>query len=409
MTENQGLEQKTSNDSKLRKIFIIFFALFGFVTSIKLANIYFESNFDPYALPSFCSINEFIDCDGVAQTTFSQFLGIPLAYWGIFFYVFVMFMCFTDKLKNVRFLKFLEVFKNPLAYISILGLFSFLIAVTLASISIFQIKKLCILCFFTYFLDLFIAISATDFKVGFWNNLKTCFKDFFDAVKIKKYLVSFIVVVLVIGGFLAYTATSYVFTPQVKRYNSFKEFDVKKNPYNVKGNVLGDENAKVIIDIYSDYRCPICYTYNVMIYRAARDLSNIKFVHHNLPLDTACNKNLQQAFHEGSCMLARYAYAAEKQGNLWEFNSEVFDNQPKDEYSVLKLAKSLGFDTIQLRKDANSPQANEEIQKDIKVATDLGIDGTPATIINGLKPFVGIKPYYELLEILKKAGASDRK
>src|SRR5574344_1807908 len=257
MTENQGLEQKTSNDSKLRKIFIIFFALFGFVTSIKLANIYFESNFDPYALPSFCSINEFIDCDGVAQTTFSQFLGIPLAYWRIFFYVFVMFMCFTDKLKNIKFLKFLEVFKNPMAYISILGLFSFLIAIILASISIFQIKKLCILCFFTYFLDLFIAIAATDFKVGFWQNLKTCFTDFFVAIEVKKYLVSFLVVLFMASGFLIYTSISYCFTPQVKRYRSIKQFaDMKTNPFAVSGNILGDRKAKVVIDMYSDYRCP---------------------------------------------------------------------------------------------------------------------------------------------------------
>src|SRR5574344_238233 len=378
MTENQGLEQKTSNDSKLRKIFIIFFALFGFVTSIKLANIYFESNFDPYALPSFCSINEFIDCDGVAQTTFSQFLGIPLAYWGIFFYVFVMFMCFTDKLKNVRFLKFLEVFKNPLAYISILGLFSFLIAVTLASISIFQIKKLCILCFFTYFLDLFIAISATDFKIGFWKNLKTCFTDFFDAIKVKKYLISFICVMLVAASALTYTSLSYCFTPQVKRYKSIKQFaDMKTNPFAVTGNVLGDKNAKVIVDLYTDYRCPICYTNNIMIYRAAKELKNVRFVHHNLPLDIECNKNLQQPFHEGSCMLAKYAYAAQKQGKFLDLDSEMFDKQPKDEDAVLKLAKSLGFDTIKLRKDANSPQAYDLIQKDITKATDLGIDGTP--------------------------------
>ena len=49
--------------------------------------------------------------------TFSNngFLGIPLAYWGMFFYLTVLFLSFVDKLKNIKFLKFLEVFKTPKA------------------------------------------------------------------------------------------------------------------------------------------------------------------------------------------------------------------------------------------------------------------------------------------------------
>ena len=66
-----------------KKILIGIIALIGFITTIKLAIIYYESNYNPYALSSFCSINDFVDCDGIAKTTASQFLGIPLAYWGM--------------------------------------------------------------------------------------------------------------------------------------------------------------------------------------------------------------------------------------------------------------------------------------------------------------------------------------
>jgi protein-disulfide isomerase/uncharacterized membrane protein len=403
------MEEKQEQKYTLRKIFVGFLALVGFITTIKLAMIYYESNFDPYALPSFCSINSFIDCDGVAQTPFAQFLGIPLSYWGMLLYLFILLLLVSEKLQKFRLFKFLEVFKNPLSYISILGFVSFFISIILATISIFEIKKLCILCFFTYFLDLFIAIIATDFKVGLWNNLKTCIRDFIDALKVKKYLISFIIVALLGCGFLTFTSLSYCFDPQVKRYESIKEFaDLKTNPFKASGNVLGDSNAKVIIDIYSDYRCPICYTENLMIHRAAHELSNIQFVHHNLPLDMSCNKNLKAPFHEGSCMLAQYAIAAQKQGKLWDLNSELFDKQPQNEDEVLRLAKSLGFDTITLRKDANSKETKSDIQKDIKAATALGIQGTPAIVLNG-KVYTGIKPYYELTDMLKKAGAIDRK
>ena len=79
----------------------------GILTTIELAVIYYNANFDEYALSSFCSVNSFIDCDGVAKTPDSQFLGIPLAYWGMFLYLFVGIMLFADKLKNTK------VFKVP--------------------------------------------------------------------------------------------------------------------------------------------------------------------------------------------------------------------------------------------------------------------------------------------------------
>ncbi len=125
-------------------------ALAGLALAIKLAFIYYAANFDKYALASFCSINDFIDCDGVAKTTHSQVMGIPLAYWGIFFYIVVLFLTVVDKLKNIKFLKFLEVFKDPKAYITVLGSIAFLCSMGLASVSLFKIKKLCILCVITY-------------------------------------------------------------------------------------------------------------------------------------------------------------------------------------------------------------------------------------------------------------------
>lgn len=403
------MENKAQNTDLVRKIFILFFAIIGFITTIKLTMIYVDSNFNPYALPSFCSISEFVDCDGVAQTVHSQFLGIPLAIWGMFLYLFITFLLFVDKLKKIKLLSFLEVFKNPFAYISILGLVAFTISMLLAFVSIHEIKKICILCVFTYILDLFIALVATDFKVGFYENFKTCLRDFADAVKIKKYLVAFVALVVFASSFLAYTSFSYVFTPQVKRYRSIKAFaDLKENPFKATGNVLGDKDAKLVVEVYTDYRCPICYTDNLMLHRAAQELAGVKIVLHNLPLDTECNKNLRFPLHEGSCLMAKYSIAAENQNRLWDLNSELFEKKPKTEDEVLKIAKSIGFDTIKLREDANSFDTSEKLSKDIEAATSLGIIGTPTIVING-KVLTGIKPYYELKELLIKAGAVERK
>lgn len=404
------MDGKEVRDAVLKKIIIVFIALIGFLTTIKLAIVYYEANFDPYALPSFCSINSFIDCDGIAQTIHSQFFGIPLAYWGMFLYVFIIFLVFVDNLKEIKFLEFLKVFKNPLSYISALGFISFVVSIILAGISVFEIKKLCLLCVFTYFLNLLIAGIATDFKAGILESFKLSVKDFIDALKIKKYLISFLILSLLVSGSLAYTTFSCIFTPQVKRYKEFKQYEKMQsdNPFKVSGNVLGDANAKVIVYIYTDYRCPVCRTYNVITHRAAQELGGFKIVHKNLPLDMACNKNIPTPFHEGSCMMSRYAIAAENQGRFWDLNSELFEKQPKNEEDILKLAKSMGFNTIELKRDANSAAIKERLKKEIDTATDLKIDGTPAIVING-KVYTGIKPYYELKDILIKVGANERK
>ena len=81
-----------------KRITLSILSLIGFITSIKLAMIYIDANFNPYALSSFCSINDLIDCDGVAKTTHSQFFGIPLAFWGLFLYFVFLFFKFADKI-----------------------------------------------------------------------------------------------------------------------------------------------------------------------------------------------------------------------------------------------------------------------------------------------------------------------
>lgn len=383
-----------------KKVLIAALALIGIATTIKLAVIYYNANFNPYSLPSFCSVNDFIDCDSIAKTTESQFFGIPLAYWGMFLYAFMLFMLFVDKLKNVKLFKFLEVFKNPLSYIGALGLISFAISMILLCVSLFEIKKLCILCAFTYVLNL--AIGSIASGGHFIDAIKQSFADFVDAVKVKRYLIAFGVVMVCAFAFLTYTATSFKFAPQVKKQLQFKEFvKAKKNKYAIKGNVLGDEKAKKIVYVYSDYQCPICYAHNIMMHKLAKEVKGIKIVHKNLPLDTSCNKYLQSPFHDGSCIDAKYALAAEKQGKFWEMNDILFQNKPQTEEDILNILEGKGFDVEKLQEDANSAEVSKQIEAEIDDAYKRGINGTPTTMINN-KVYIGMKTYKDYVEWVKK-------
>lgn len=387
-----------------KKLGILILALAGLALSIKLACIYYVANYEKYALPSFCSISEFIDCDGAARTSLAQFCGIPLAYWGIFFYVTILFLSVVDKLKNVKFLKFLEVFKNPMSYIATLGTIAFACSMVLAGMSVFEIKKLCILCVITYFIDLIIALTASSFKL---TTLVTSFKDtvvdFIEGVK--TYTKTFIVLLIMALSFLVYSGLTYNFVPHIKKYEALMKYrKLKYNPYRVKGNELGAKDADLVIELYSDYVCPLCYIQNIMLHQAVKEFSNIKIIHHNFPFDKECNAVISVNMHPSACFMSRGAIAAKNQGNYWEMSSLLYENQPKNMEEMLKLVRELGFDENKFISDMNSKATSNEIDSELKKAYDMNLDSTPTMIINGEK-IVGVKPYYELKEMLIKYGA----
>jgi len=394
-----------------RKIVIGLIAFVGFITTIKLAMIYYNANFSATPHTSFCSVNEFIDCDSVAKTIDSQFLGVPLAYWGMFLYLFIGLMMGAKKLSQYKLFKFMEVFKNPYFYISALGIISFTISIILLCISLFQIQKLCILCAFTYILNLAIGLLAMDYsKGGFINVFKTSFFDFADALKVKKYLIAFISLCILACGFLTFTAVTNVFSPHVVNIRSLKKFlKIKEkgiNPYAVKGNILGNPDGNIKLHFYSDFRCPICAVYNIIVHKVVQEFDNVVVIHHNYPLDMECNKYMQRPFHYGSCTLAKYGYAAEQQGNYWAFADEVYFNQPMIDFDVWAIALKLGMNLDKFKADMMSKEAETQLLNDIEeAAVTLKIKGTPAIKINdSTEPRMGAMSDVELKKYLLDAG-----
>lgn len=382
-------------------------ALIGLGLAIKLAFIYYSANYDKYALSSFCSINDFIDCDGAAKTNTAQFLGIPLAYWGIFFYLIILFLTFVDKLKQIKWLRFLEVFKTPFAYMTFLGTIAFIVSMILAGISLFGIHKLCILCVVTYVIDFVIALIAAD---GMFKNIvagfKTTFVDFIEGAK--KYFKTFIVLLILSASFLAYSGITLNFVPHIKRKNEILKYNkIKYNPYRVKGNILGNPDGEVVIELYSDFVCPLCYINNIMIHQAAKEYKNIRVNHHNVPFDKECNPYLTIDMHPKACFMSKVAIAAGLQGNYWEMNSLLYENRPKDIEKATELAKQINLDTTKFIKDLQSKETANEIRRELDEAEELEIDATPTMFINGEK-IVGVKAYSNLKEILIKHGAKRR-
>lgn len=394
--------------TKLQKQWIIFvLALIGLGLSIELAVVYFNANMSKTALPSVCAINDFVDCDAVARSYHSQFAGIPFAWWGIALYLFIILMTFVDKL-NAKFKTPLQVFKNSLQYLSALGLISFCISMTLACVSIFEIKKVCIFCMITYFINLAISLVATDFKAGgYIESFKTSFRDFVEGVK--EFKILFTVVMMLAVGFLTYSTVSFQFVPHLKFHRSvLKYIKSKTNKYAIEGNTLGAKDGKVKLELITDYVCPMCRINNMVVHDVIRNYEDVEVIHLNYPLDRECHAGLAYQIHPGACMLSRIAIAAKKQGHYWDTASKLYDMKSIKTKELFEMAKSAGMDYKKLWYDALSPEVDKILLNDIAYCNSKGINATPSMIING-KKYAGLKNYEDLSKILDEHGATKRK
>ena len=355
--------------SKVRFSIILILILIGIALCLDLSYIFYKTNFLETYQKSFCSISQLIDCDGVSKTVHSMFLGVPNALWGLLLYCVMLMLLFVDriqmKFKNTIF----DVFKNPRSYIATLGLLAFGISMYLAYVSIMEIKKICYLCFCTYLIDLLIALFAVK-KNFFFADIKNTVLDFIDGAK--KHFILFLIVLTAFCSTLYYLNKTIILSPRLQKQileeRNYKEFfEAKRNKYAIKGNVLGNKKADVVIKVYSDFNCPYCRVLNIMLHKAVKE-ERILVKEINFPLDKSCNKRIGGTLggHELSCLYSRYALTAQEQGKFWGAANILFDDSPKSEDDLVKIfEEKLNLKVDKLKSDANSPAIEKQLQKEI--------------------------------------------
>ena len=392
--------------SSKKRIALTILCVIGLILSFDLVYIYIKTNFIENAPKSFCAINSFVDCDGVAATNKAFFLGVPLAIWGVILYLIFLFLTYVDRIKEKINFPLLNVFKNPMSYIAAIGLFSFCCSIVLASISFFQIHKICILCFCTYFINLFIALISVK-KDFFITDVKNTVLDFIQGAK--EHLTLFLSVCLIAAVFLGYLNQSLILAPKIKSQNAYNKIhNLKENIYKINGNNLGNPDGDVSIYIFGDFMCPSCKDMNIALHKFVREDKNVGVYHVNFPLDSACNPTVHVKIHPGSCILAKYALAAQNQGNYWGMVSMIYNKKPASENKILELAEELGMNSNELYKDAHSKQIDEYLENQVYRGIKEGMNATPTIMIDGI-PHSGFIPDYKLRELVKQSRARHKR
>jgi protein-disulfide isomerase len=135
--------------------------------------------------------------------------------------------------------------------------------------------------------------------------------------------------------------------------------------------VVGNRNAKVTIVEFFDYQCSHCVNMAPVISSILRSNSNLRVVFKEFPIRGPQSE-----------LAASAALAANKQGKYYVFSHALLNtNQSLNEKNILEIAKSVGLNTVQLKKDMNSASVKAQLQANYNLARTLGINGTPAFII----------------------------
>lgn len=259
----------------------------------------------------------------------------------------------------------------------------------------------------TYIINLFIGLAAKDWKQNVLYEIKTSIIDFIEAIKVKKYAISFFIIVFAGCLLLTYTTVSNILTPQIAKRNEMIKF-INEYKDIVDGRTMGKEDADLIIDEFIDFNCGGCFMANLYLHRIMKEFDNIKVTQHVVPLEKACNHNMQIEGHKTSCIKAKYALAAAKQNKYWQMSDLLFAESPDSEKEILEEARLLDFDIKKLKEDAHSIEVEEEIKEGIKLADSKKINGTP-TIYIGMRRILGINSYPNFKQIVIEQGGREIK
>ena len=165
---------------------------------------------------------------------------------------------------------------------------------------------------------------------------------------------------------------------------------------------MGNPNAPVTIEIYSDFECPMCRTFHLdMLPQLVKDYvvpGKVCIVSREFPLDS---------IHKYSHEAANYATAAARLGKYEAVADALFKTQASWGVSgkVWEVVASVlsAADQKKVQALARDPEVMSSVQADVSRGQAAGINGTPTLIVKrGSKqyPLTGYALKYDLLTTL---------
>lgn len=151
----------------------------------------------------------------------------------------------------------------------------------------------------------------------------------------------------------------------------------------------GNPEATIDVIEYSDFECPFCLRHVDSINQMLAEYGDrVRLAYRHFPL----------SFHPEAQKAAEASECAAEQGKFWEMHDKIFEANAAGTMGVetwKQYAADLGLNTGQFNDCLDSGKYAQAVQDDYNEGTAAGVQGTPATFING-QMVSGAVPYEQL-------------
>lgn len=145
----------------------------------------------------------------------------------------------------------------------------------------------------------------------------------------------------------------------------------------------GNPDALVVLIEYSDFQCPACASYHLMINKIAEEMGEeVQIIYRHYPLSS---------IHAQAELAAQAAEAAGQQDAFWAMHDKLFSNQAdwsdqaNAEVMFTTYAQELGLDLEKFKSDINNNNIKDAVKDDKRSGNQALVEGTPTLFLNGKK------------------------
>jgi len=188
-----------------------------------------------------------------------------------------------------------------------------------------------------------------------------------------------VVIFIFLGAALVIAAT--IIWPNIAPIGDIVIPQAKSYPL-ADGNAIGEPNAPVVIEEFSDFQCSYCRIFHqstgAQIIERYIETGQVYFIFRNFVI-----------IGRESLAAANGSMCAAEQGKFWEYADILFANQSGIDagaFSDRRLeayAENINLDTALFRSCMRENRYQDQVQQDYQAGVNNGINVTPSFIING--------------------------
>ena len=153
-----------------------------------------------------------------------------------------------------------------------------------------------------------------------------------------------------------------------------------------QGVTEGDASAPITIMEFADYSCPACGQFALVtkpqVLKQYIETGKAKFVYHDFPLTS---------IHPHSFLAARAARCAGDQDKFWDYQDLLFRHQAEwatknsVDGDLRTFAEQAGLNVNDFESCLNSDAHADVVSANLRLAEELGINGTPTIMVSAGK------------------------